>query len=303
MSSMAFSTAYQEVAGQLGVDYTNTDTLTRLKRWVNMSYQDVVGAFEWSWLKDRESVTMASDYTTGTAAVAVGGTTVTFSAAIAVSRTGWYIQFTDSKNWYKITAHTAATDTATIDPAFCETTALTVSTFIIRKYYYSLSSSCEYAEDCRQAVTNLPVPIINARDYDRVGFPTDTATTVKQIVFWGMDSNNYWTFTPFPIPSAPLLLEFRTIKRVSSLSADVDTTLFPARFDSIWLDRAKMYGYEFLNDKDMYTLMYKKTEATLKDMKGKDRPGRSEPLILDTIDGQNKTNVVRFPADYDENLR
>lgn len=303
MSSFQFQTAYQEVAGQIGVDYSDSSTLVRLKRWLNLAYQDIAGNFQWSWLKDREAVTMEVDYTTGTVAVAAGGTALTFSGTIATSKTGYYIQFNGDDDWYKITAHTAGTATATISPAYAQTTALTTATFIVRKYAYSLSSSCEYVESCRQAVTNLSVRVLNARDYDQVGFPSDTATTVDQVVFWGMDSNNYWTFTPFPIPSAPLLLEFRTIKRITELSATTDTPIFPSRFDSIWLDRAKMYGYEFLNDKDMYSIMYRKTENALADMKKKDRPGRAERMVLDTIDGVNGTGVVRFPADYDENMR
>ena len=40
---MDFLTAQKELAAQLGLDYTQTDTAVLLKRWLNFSYQDIVG--------------------------------------------------------------------------------------------------------------------------------------------------------------------------------------------------------------------------------------------------------------------
>lgn len=303
-SSMDFSVAYQEVAGQLGIDYTDTNTLTRLKRWVNFGYKDIAGFYEWSWLKGRETVTMIADYTsstdTTTVAVAAAGTTVTFSSTIAVSRTDWSIQLEGADDWYKITAHTAGTATATISPGYIQSTALTAAEYTIRKWVYSLSSSVEYVEDCRQAITNRKVRTIDSRDYDAYGFPTDTAAAVETINFWGHDSSNEWTFTPWPIPSATHLLEFRFIKAVTELSADTDEPIFPARFDSILVNRAKMYGYEFLNDDRMYRLKFNETETTLKKMQTKDTVGRDKLTILKAMDQPGMADgIIPFPSNFE----
>lgn len=300
ISSLSFLTAQQEVAGQLGLDYTDTNTLTRLKRWINLAYKDISGYCTWNWLRDRESVTMEVDITTGTVSVAAAGTTITFSSAPAATQAGKYIQFEGSDDWYKITAHTAAAATATISPGYIQTDALVAGTYIMRKMYYSLSSSVEYVESCRQATTNQKVEVVNARDYDDLGFPTDTASSVSAIVFWGADSSGNYTFTPFPIPSAVHLLEFRIIKAITELSGNTDTGIFPARFDAILLNRAKMYGFEFLNDNTMYTLKYNETQKQMEEMKKKDRVGKEELPVLNAVDSGrgNGGGIIQFPSTY-----
>jgi len=304
VSSLSFQTAYQEVAGQLGLDSTDTNTLVRLKRWINLSYKDIVGYHTWSWLQDRESVTMEIDYTdatnTYTVAVGVAGTTATFSGAIAASRTGWFIQFEGSDDWYKITSHTAGASTATISPAFVGTAALTAAKFTIRKMFYSLSSSVEYIISCRQAVTNTSVEVMSEREFDKSGFPDETASAVTSIVLWGQDSSNNWTFTPYPTPSSALLLEFRFIKAITELSATSDTPKFPPRFDSILLTRAKMYGYEFINDDSMYKLKLAEYDKAMKEMKTRDSVSKSTLTILQSVDGNAgyESPFINFPSAF-----
>lgn len=296
---MDFITTQKEVAAQLGMDYLNSDTATLLKRWINLAYQDIVGYTTWEWLNSREAVVMAVDYTTGTVSATASGATITFSATIAATQAGRYIQFSSADDWYLITAHTAGADTATISPAYIQTSNLTAGTFIIRTLYYSLSSSAEYVYSAKQAATPRFLDVIDARSYDiSRPFPTDTGDTTT-IIFWGQDSSGNWQFTPFPSPDSPILLEFRIKKRVSLLSSDTETYIFPTRFESILITGALRYGYRFLDD-SRENKQESSFYALLDDMKTKDEPGLSKHRILQSIDsgGSAGGTIIPFPPEF-----
>lgn len=295
---MDFITGRQELAAQLGLDWTQTSTATLLNRWLNLSYQDIVGDYNWSWLKSREAVTMATDYTTGTVGITAGATTITFSAGPAASQTDRYIQFSSANDWYKITAHTAGDTSATISPAYVQTTDLSAGTFTIRTVFYSLSSACEYVYSVREAINYRPLKIINAQVLDdHAPFSTTTGTPTA-ITMWGLDSSGYWQFTPFPWPDDVLLLEFRTIKKVTNLSSDTDEPIFPSRFESVWLYGAKCYGYDFLDD-DRANGAFLKFESKVKKLRKRDTVGLNKMYVLQPIDKQAATrDIQQFPAEF-----
>jgi hypothetical protein len=298
MSSMTLLTAAQEVGAQLGLDETQTSTRTLIDRWLDLSYLDIVGDYRWSWLQNRESISSETDYTTGTVSVNSGSSTLTFSATIAVSQANRYIQFSSANDWYKITAHTAGTDTATIERNYIQTSDLSAGTFTIRTIFYSLSSSVEYIKNVKEARLPGWVRIIDVNDLDRYDPFTESTGTTSSIVMWGQDSNGNWTFTPHPFPDDVFLLEFRTINKRTQLSADGDKPLFPDTLNSLWVDGAKSYGYEFNNDdraKDAFIRFF----ARIQRAKKHDQRGLSKHTIIESIDRPSGIrNIVPFPAEY-----
>lgn len=295
---MDFLTTQKEVAAQLGLDYINSDTAVLLKRWINYAYQDIVGYHTWEWLNSREAVVMAVDYTTGTVSATASGATITFSGTIAATQAGRYIQFSSADDWYLITAHIAGTATATISPAYIQTTNLTAGTFIIRTLYYSLSASAEYVYTAKQAITPTYLQMIDARTYDiRAPFPTDTGDPTT-LIFWGQDSSGNWQFTPKPYPDTPIILEFRIKKRATGLTSDTETFIFPTRFDSVLITGALRYGYRFLDD-NRETKQEKMFFALLDDFIKKDSPALAKHQVLNSVDGGNGNGgLIPFPAEF-----
>lgn len=295
---MLLSEAKSAVAAILGVNSADTDINSHLGVWLNQSYRDIIGRHRWSWLRSTERVTMDTDYTTGTVNATAASATITFSATITASQTGRYIQFSSAKDWYYISAHTAGTDTATISPAYIQTTNLTAGTFTIRTFYYSLSSSTDFAFSARQAASPVNLRFIDTTQYDeRVPF-TDATGDPQAVIFWGYDSSNCWQFTPYPFPDEPVILEFRTIKRVAATLVDADTPIFPDRFTGIWLDGAKAYGYEFLDD-DREDKAHKRFDEKLKAEVGNDNPALMVDRVLQAADQQvPRRNFIPFPPQF-----
>jgi hypothetical protein len=295
---MNFLVAQQEVAAMLGLDNTDTNQNTLIKRWINFSYKIIGNWYPWSWLNSREQVVMETDYTTGTVSVAVAGTTATFSAVIATSQTNKFIQFSSAEDWYKITAHTAGTATATLETAYVQTTALVAGTYIIRKFYYSLSSAVDRVVDCMQALSPVKVEIVDVNKYDSMKPFSDDPGDTRAIILYGQDSSGNWTFIPYPFPSQPLILEFKTIKKVTELSSDSESFIFPARFDSILVEGACYYGYKF-NSNDLYKDTYKIFYDALERERTNDNVGLSGDRVLQACDERVPMTGVVLPTNYD----
>jgi hypothetical protein len=295
---MNLLTAEQQVAYALGLDVTDTTHKANIDQWLNLSYYDIAGYSSWSWLKGLETVTMATDYTTGTASVAAGGAAVTFSGVIAPSQLNRYIQFSSANDWYKITYHDTGTATATISPAYAQTAALVSGTFKIRTFYYSLASTCEYVVGGRQAITRQPIDIVDATVYDDYKTYTEATGTPTAMILWGQDSAGSWQFTPYPFPDSAVICEFRVIKKATTLSGPTSAPLFPDRFDSDWLRIAKNYGYEFMDDsrwqRDKDEVM-----KPLKFLKGRDNPGSGQDRVIQAADNKVRGNyMIPFPENF-----
>lgn len=299
---MQFSIAQAEVAAQLGLDLRNLSTATEVKRWLNIAYQDIIGKYDWSWLKAYTTLTMAVDYTTGTVSATTNSSTITFSQVISTSQTGRSIQFGGALTWYTITAHTAGTATATISPAYAPTTNLTAGTFIIRTINYSLSSDVEYIYGGRSTVFPWALEVVDRTRYNQFGWWQNQVGQVRGIIVDKQDSSGNWTLTPYPFPNDTYVLDIFYIKKVTNLSADTDTPLFPARFDSVWLEGAVAQGFRFLDD-DRYGSAYGMFDKRVSDLFSKDNPMRNEMWVIRRFDDQPAMRGINFPPSYGPSVR
>lgn len=297
---MLFSTAQSEVAESLGLDISNVDTQTKIQRWLNLSYQDIVGKYNWSWLKIYTTVTLAIDYTTGTASVTSGSATVTFSSTIATSQVNRYIQFSSAKSWYKITAHTAGTATATISPVYAPATDLSAGTFIIRTIFYELPSTVEYVVGVRQTTYPLSCEIMDRTRYNEFVWWSNMVGATRAIIPNGLNSSGNWEFTPYPFPNDAYILEFYCIKRITELSAASDTPIFPARFNSIWIQGAIAYGYQFLDD-TRYGDSFVRFSKTVEEMFKRDNPAQNQHYVTKPMDQIPANRGLMLPSEYGPN--
>ncbi|KKM69292.1 hypothetical protein LCGC14_1452260 [marine sediment metagenome] len=298
---MQFSTARAEVAAQTGLDETQSNTKTLINRWLNLSQLKIASAWNWSWLEDREIIVTEIDLTTGTVSVTAATATITFSDAPAASQANRFIQFSSADDWYEITAHTAASATATISPAYAQTTDLTAGTFIVRTFFYTFATTTEHVYNCKNSVDKKMIPIISATRYDKFEpFPDATANVPDTIILWKRDSVGSLQFTPFPWPDTATLLEFRIYKKPTDLSADTDIPLFPTKFDSLWILGAAKQGFMFLDD-DREIRVRSEFNTVVKNLILHDAPAIDKSRQFKSIDqGIHRHGLIRFPSQFGE---
>ncbi len=246
MSSISFITMQQEVAALLKMDLGDAAQLALIKRWINFAQDDVNSRSCWPWLESREIVQTVIEKTDGTVSISSGGTAVTgVSTAFASTDVGSFIQFSSTDDWYKILT-VPDTLSLTIEKPYTDTSALSAGTYIIRKVYYSLSSSVEKVLNLRQSITPIKLATYHWRTFDMYKPDITSTGSPDTCVMFGMDSSKNWQFFLHPIPDAVMNLEFRTKIKSTDLSADDDSSIIPEKWvKSVVLSGAIWRGMEY----------------------------------------------------------
>lgn len=237
----------QELQDRLGVfDQTVATDNTKLQRWINMAIQYICGKRLWPFMLAEEIVQTVTDYTTGTATVAAAGTTVTFSATIATSKTNQYIKFASSNDWYQITAHTAGASTATISPAAIS--ANTAAVYTIRKLLYTTTTPLIQILDMKQMVTPVRLVSQSPRGTD---FFLPLYYSAGSPYYYTMSSPNSTGNPQFSFmlsPDTTMNIMIRGIKNLTDLSADADVPVIPVNWHDAIVNVAAYFGFTSLDD-------------------------------------------------------
>ena len=244
---MTFLQMQQELQDRLGVfDQTVSTDATKLKRWINMGIQYICGKRLWPFMLAEEIIQTVIDYTTGTCTVAAAGTTVTFSGTITASKTGQYIQFASSNDWYKITAHTAGTATATISPAAIA--ANTTALYTIRKLLYTTTTPLFQILDMKQLVTPVRIVSQSPRGTD---FFLPLYYSAGMPYYYTMSSPSTAGTPQFSFmlsPNSVLNIMIRGIQNLTDLSSDSDVSVIPTNWQDSIINIAAYYGFQSLDD-------------------------------------------------------
>lgn len=246
---MTFQTLYQELSDRLGAyDHAVAGDLIKLKRWINMAQQYICGKRLWPFMLAQEIVQTTVDVTTSTATIAVGNTAMGFTIAPTVSYTGRYIKFAGSPDWYKITAHTANEQAATISPAFGGPDDVAAGEYTVRKLLYSTSTPLMQILDMKQLTT--PTRLVSqgpaATDaflslYSETGTPTHYIPSSPT-------STGAIQFSLYPSPDEVMNIMVRGKRVLSDLSATSDEPLIPAPWQDAIINIAAFYGFQSLDD-------------------------------------------------------
>lgn len=125
-----FQDIYTAVLDELKIPSSDTTSLNRIKRDINMAYAKLAQK-PYKWTRKEFDVTWEAYYNTGTASVTKGSKTITLSTSITNSKQG-FLFFTEGyAEVYRIQAHTAGSDTLTLETIFTGDTNSTSSFYII----------------------------------------------------------------------------------------------------------------------------------------------------------------------------
>lgn len=263
---MTFLQMYTELSDRLGAyDSAVSSDLTKLKRWINMAQQYICGKHIWPFMLAAEIVQTIPDVTTGTVAVSAAGTTLTFTSGPAASVANRYIKFTTSNDWYKITAHIAASTSATIDPAYVGTSNLTAGTFTIRKLHYATATPLLQIMDMKQLATPVRIISQSPRDTDYFLPLYYDAGVPYYYTMSTPNSSGTPQFSLLPAPSSILNIMVRGLQKLTDLSADGDISVIPAPWHDAVVNIAAFYGFQSLDD-TRATTEFQVGEARIEDM-------------------------------------
>lgn len=229
-------------------DETVSSDATILNRWINLAQDEVSSEADWDFLRAFDIIQTVIDVTAGTITISANATTATLSATNAISMKGRFLQVVTSNDWYEITAHTAGTDSLTIDPAFVSSSELSSGTYTIRKLFYGVSSTIEKLEDIKQLISPQRFKSLSKRSFDMLLPLTDSTGTPWFYNLATPDSSGNLQFSLYPTPDTVMNLNVLGIIKMTDLSLDTDTSVVPKKYHNVILDKAAEMALRTLDD-------------------------------------------------------
>lgn len=226
-----FEDLYTAICEELKVQLTDGSTVARIKRDINMIYLNHVIPFKprgWRWLEKNQDVQTYEKITTGTVTISNNSTTVTFSSAPSSSVANYWLKVEGYPEAIKISSHTAASTTATLNIAW-RRGAVSAQSYVLWKDEIALDSDMK--EVVQVTHEYLPVPMdmkesakfneIRARlpeynGHPRIGMVGDFDSDGNRILRWypASDTIRY-------------TLHVQGVQEATRLSADADEPLMP----------------------------------------------------------------------------
>lgn len=162
-----FEDIYTAITEMLKIQLTDTVTLARIKRDINIAYEDVVAKGNWWWNRSLTTLQLPAKITTGTVTATSASTSITFSSAPAASVANYKIMFAGHAEVYTISAHTAAATAATLNIAFIGDTSSTL-TYKLWKDYVQLPTDCKETFIVQHQQDNQPMEPVGLSDFRRL---------------------------------------------------------------------------------------------------------------------------------------
>jgi hypothetical protein len=265
VANLTFSDLTNEVFAHLGLDSTDSANSANVTRWLNYTQQDICARWPWKFMEGRETVVTIPDYTTGTVSINSGSPTVTgsgtsWTTGISTAK-DCFIQFNNSNDWYHITTRTSDTS-ITLDINYAQTANLVNVTYIVRQFYYTLSTSADRIIDVKNWQTPIRLVQVDTRTLDDIRPNPQSTNSSYGYIAYGYDSTGAMVISPYPFPSDSRLLEIHTMIR------PVDGSIsLPNKYAHIIAWGAISIGYRFLRkfkEADEWERMFEKRIAEMK---------------------------------------
>lgn len=273
-----FADIIAAVQEELGADPNDTNVTNRIKRDINQVYlQEVCPDQTFSWLIRNAEVQVPAFFSTGTASVTAGSTTVTLTTAPALAK-GYLFTVDGYNEVYRIQQHTGSSLTLTLNSPYTGATDSGV-TFKIWTDTIPLPGDCESTLKVRHSFRTTPLDGMGDREFKTL-VATGPRSVNRPVAYCSgslVDPIPYDTVSGLPAStfrSANGLT--RTLVFASTLGA-TDATLLLSPGDRVQVSGVGHYSYNgdvvvsevfttsVTNDSIRYTVRETKSESSTAD--------------------------------------
>jgi hypothetical protein len=300
LATLAFSDLQADVFAHTGLDSTDATNQANVKRWLNYTQQDLCSRWPWTFLLGREAIATIPDYTTGTVSITAGTSAVTGSGTTwtATQADGTYfMQVSSSNNWYRVTATGGAT-AFTLEVPYQQTTNAVALTYVLRKFFYSLSSSADEVLDVRNWNTPIKMLACDFRTVDLINPLVQSTNSAYGYMMFGTDASGNEVFMPYPFPSDARLFEFRTRKRPVDMVNPTDSPSIPNKYAQVIIFGANAVAFAYLRKFEDANAWNAKYEQRVGEMKKEFRQTGDYQPILGSIDSISRSRWINFPSNF-----
>jgi len=225
-----FSDLYTAVCEELKIQLTDGTTVARIKRDINMIYLSHVVPFKpraWWWLEKTQDIQTHAKVT-GTVTITDGSTSITLGTAPSVSLAGYRFKVQGFEEVIEITAHTAATTSATLKSAWRRGNVSAVS-YTAWKDYTSLDSDMKEVVMVTHEKLHEPVVSVSSTTFREMYTRMPDYNGYPKIYTTGdFDGSANRTLKWYPAcDTTQHTLHVLGVQEATRLSADADEPLMP----------------------------------------------------------------------------
>jgi hypothetical protein len=162
-----FEDIYTAIIELLKIQSTDTATLSRIKRDINIAYEDIISRHEWWWNRSLTTQQLPVKVITGTISVTEDSAAIVFSSAPAISLAGYRFKVSGKPDVYTISAHIAASPNATLSVTYVGATNATAN-FRSWKDYVLLPTDCKEVVVAQHPHYPDPLEEVGLEDFRRL---------------------------------------------------------------------------------------------------------------------------------------
>lgn len=275
-----FDDIVDAVRDELKIQSGDAVSITRIKRNVNMAYlQRVVPFKRWPWLSTSFDLSLPAYINTGTVSVTEDSTTITFSSAPAVDLDGYWFSVDGSQKRYRISAHTAASTTATLEVAYTDDTDTGLS-FKLWKDSVELASTVRETVEVTRDDQFPPLESVGLQEFRRRVNQNPKLEGPPQIYHTQLETDGTRTMMVWPaLQNTKQTLHVDAIRTVSPLENDSDEPLIPPHWRHVLVYGALASSWVRERNDATATINEQLFRETLTQMAGKVEDSIDTPIL------------------------
>lgn len=275
-----FEDIYTAIIEMLKIQSSDTTTIARIKRDINIAYEDVVSRHNWWWNRSLTTLQTVTKITTGTIAVTAGSATITFTSGPAATVATYRIKFTGFPEIYTVNAHIAATTTATLNVAFANATNSAIG-YVLWKDYLQLPTDCKETFLVQHQQYDQPMEPLGLEDFRRM-VATNPSKEGPPVYYTTDDFDSagkrklrYWP----SVSSSKYNIDVDYIMAFSPLDTDGNEPIMPVHDRTVLFYYGAAAAWRRERNTEEANNYYQLGEKKLGEMASKLEDSRSSPVL------------------------
>lgn len=158
------------VREELKISASETETIKRIKRDIQIIYKEVIAFGRWWWLEESKTVIIPTVWKEGTCRVLAGSSEVTFSTPPGGFRKGQFFSVDSTNQVYNIESHTPGSSTIKLSDKYIGATNLTAP-YKIWTDRIALPTNCKETVEVRDMFSPTPLENMGLQEFRRLVNP------------------------------------------------------------------------------------------------------------------------------------
>jgi hypothetical protein len=212
-----FADLVAAVREEIGVQSTDTTIVNRIKRDINIAYQEIVAKKRWNWMVGQVDIQLPAYVNTGAASIVTGSSLVTLTSAPPSSVAGKMFAIDSYGENYRIESHTAGSLTLKLANEWTGTNQ-TGASFKIWADRLALPTDCKEVTNVYHEYSSVPLTKVGRDELRRLMGPAPRAEYTPSYFYMGEKVDSSPTLAIASLPAVSNRKSDGVIKQVQFVS-------------------------------------------------------------------------------------